>query len=146
MRAPAMCMFCRSLFVLLYFFFLCHCVVCSSSICWFWLPLWYLQTLLKSYIKSRNIKRPHWYYFGTRLVQIIHARHKFDIEKVIRSGEIWDVIWCRWEIRGWIFCYSDYFVLLLRRLQFLVWCEFIRSVCNMYIGRWVPITEFTFIS
>ena len=23
-----------------------HCVVCSSSICGFWLPLWYLQTLL----------------------------------------------------------------------------------------------------
>jgi hypothetical protein len=22
-----------------------HCVVCSSSICGFWLPLWYLQTL-----------------------------------------------------------------------------------------------------
>jgi fatty-acid desaturase len=60
-----MCMFCRSLFVLLYFFFwpLCclfffdirilitpfvsfgHCVVCSSSIYGFWLPLWYLQTL-----------------------------------------------------------------------------------------------------
>jgi hypothetical protein len=60
-------MFCRSLFVLLYFFFwpLCclffldirilitplissnfdHCVVCSSSIDGFWLTLWYLQTL-----------------------------------------------------------------------------------------------------
>ena len=24
-----------------------HCVVCSSSICGFWLLLWYLQTLLK---------------------------------------------------------------------------------------------------
>jgi hypothetical protein len=23
-----------------------HCVVCSSSIYGFWLPLWYLQTLL----------------------------------------------------------------------------------------------------
>ena len=23
-----------------------HCVLCSSSIYWFWLPLWYLQTLL----------------------------------------------------------------------------------------------------
>ena len=26
-----------------------HCVVCSSSIYSFWLPLWYLQTLLKSF-------------------------------------------------------------------------------------------------
>jgi hypothetical protein len=33
------CMFCRSLFVLLYFFSFGHCVVCSSSIYRFWLPL-----------------------------------------------------------------------------------------------------------
>jgi hypothetical protein len=38
-------MFCRSLFVLLSFS-CCHCIVCSSSISGFWLPLWYLQTLL----------------------------------------------------------------------------------------------------
>jgi hypothetical protein len=63
-----MCMFCRSLFVLLYFFFLplcClfffvirilitplvsfgHCVVCSSSIYGFWLPLWYLLAIVLS--------------------------------------------------------------------------------------------------
>ena len=40
------CMFYRSLFVLLYFFFFGHCVVCSS-IYGLWLPLWYLQTLLE---------------------------------------------------------------------------------------------------
>jgi hypothetical protein len=40
-----MCMFCRSLFVLLYLFF-CHCIVYSSSIYGFWFPIWYLQTLL----------------------------------------------------------------------------------------------------
>ena len=39
------CMFCRSLFVLLCFLF--WSLVCSSSsIYGFWLPLWYLQTLL----------------------------------------------------------------------------------------------------
>jgi len=38
-------MLCWSLFVLLYFFF-GHCVICPS-IYGFWLPLWYLQTLLK---------------------------------------------------------------------------------------------------
>jgi hypothetical protein len=83
-------MFCRSLFVLLYFFFwpLCclfffdiriliaplvsssssysyacfvdrclsfctfsfgHCFVCSSSICGFWLPIWYLQSHLTAW-------------------------------------------------------------------------------------------------
>jgi hypothetical protein len=25
-----------------------HCVVCSSSICWFWLPLWYLLAIVLS--------------------------------------------------------------------------------------------------
>jgi hypothetical protein len=29
-------------------FSFCHCVVCSSSTYGFWLPLWYLQTLLPS--------------------------------------------------------------------------------------------------
>ena len=38
-----MCMFCRSLFVLLSFFLLAI-AVCPSSIYGFWLPLWYLQT------------------------------------------------------------------------------------------------------
>jgi hypothetical protein len=62
------CMFCRSLFVLLCFFFwpLCclffsnirilitplvsfgHCAVCSSSIYGFWLPLWYLLAIVLS--------------------------------------------------------------------------------------------------
>jgi hypothetical protein len=45
-----MCMFCRSLFVLLSFSF-GHCVVCSS-IYGFWLLLWYLQTPLPSSISS----------------------------------------------------------------------------------------------
>jgi len=34
-------MFCRSLFYLFG-----HCIVCSSSIYGFWLPIWYLQTFL----------------------------------------------------------------------------------------------------
>ena len=41
------CMFCSSLFVLLYFSF-GHCVVCSYLIHWFCLTLWYLQTFLIS--------------------------------------------------------------------------------------------------
>ena len=43
-----MCMFCRSLFVL---FLLA--IVLSSSIYGFWLPLWYLQTLLIKYCGMR---------------------------------------------------------------------------------------------
>ena len=47
------CMFCRSLFVLLYFFFWSLCV-CSSSIYGFWLPLWYLQTLIDQRSNQRS--------------------------------------------------------------------------------------------
>jgi hypothetical protein len=35
-----------------------HCVVCSSSICRFWLPLWYLRTLLR--ISVSYLSRIHW--------------------------------------------------------------------------------------
>ena len=34
-----------------------HCVVCPSSIYGFWLPLWYLQTLLVTSGKSQKITR-----------------------------------------------------------------------------------------
>ena len=45
-RSLVLCvMFCRSLFVLLSFVFW-HYVVCSSSIYGYWLPFWYLQSLL----------------------------------------------------------------------------------------------------
>ena len=40
------CMFCRSLFFLLFYFYFGHCVVYPSSIYGFLLPLWYPQTLL----------------------------------------------------------------------------------------------------
>ena len=43
-------MFCRSLFVLLFFSF-GHCVVYFSSIDGFWLPLWYPQSLLMTQFK-----------------------------------------------------------------------------------------------
>jgi hypothetical protein len=36
-------------------FYFGHCVVCSSSIYGFWLPLWYLQTLLIEHIVYKNI-------------------------------------------------------------------------------------------
>ena len=52
------CMFCRSLFILLYFFSFGHCVVCSASIYAFWLPLWYLQTLLNA--TFNNISAISW--------------------------------------------------------------------------------------
>jgi len=45
--AQSLCflVFCRSLFVLLFFSF-CHCIVWPSLIYGFWLPFWYLQTFV----------------------------------------------------------------------------------------------------
>ena len=48
-------MFCRSLFVLLYYFF-GYCIVCSS-IYGFWLPFRYLQTHLLHFISYAYISR-----------------------------------------------------------------------------------------
>ena len=45
----------------------CHCVVCSSSIYRFWLPLWYLQTLLNNL------------YFYTL----------FELTKIMKLSKIW---------------------------------------------------------
>ena len=52
-----------------------HCVVCSSSIYGFWLPLWYLQTLLKNKkipdcrknSKIYKIDTPHTYIHNNKL-------------------------------------------------------------------------------
>jgi hypothetical protein len=54
-----MCMFCRLLFVLLYFFFWPLYVVCFSWMNRFWLNLWYLQTLLigLDFLYTNNIFR-----------------------------------------------------------------------------------------
>ena len=51
-----MCMFCRSLFVFCSFSF-DHCVVCSSLIYGFWLPLWYTGTcfIQKIYAPSSSL-------------------------------------------------------------------------------------------
>jgi hypothetical protein len=53
-----------------------HCVVCSSSIYGFWLPLWYLQTLLKD-IQERNIS-DHFSY--------LHTFYCFFWEFIYQSG------------------------------------------------------------
>ena len=56
-----MCMFSRSLFVLLYFFF-GHCLVCSSLIYRFWLPpfgifkLFYHQHQFTTYVYSLSLR------------------------------------------------------------------------------------------
>ena len=43
-----------------------QCVVCSSSIYGFWLPLWYLQTLLMTGIIFRSVAKRFVYYIKNR--------------------------------------------------------------------------------
>jgi hypothetical protein len=63
--------FTRSLVLCAWFVYICpfvlfHCVVCSSSIYGFWLPLWYLQALLTYY--SMTV-RTVWYILFVILLQ-----------------------------------------------------------------------------
>ena len=68
-----------------------HCVVCSSSIYGFWLPLWYLQTLLKikmlyvkvlvpklivaRYFSRQKDLRAFQDHTGSRKAYVLHCRH-----------------------------------------------------------------------
>ena len=58
-------------------FFFTHCVVCSSSIYRFWLPLWYLQTLLSTKTLFNGFGDKHVGYqqvqIDCNVVQIIHS-------------------------------------------------------------------------
>ena len=49
---PLYCMFFVDLLILIAFLIsLAHCIVCSSSIYWFWLPLWYLLVIVLSVLR-----------------------------------------------------------------------------------------------
>ena len=95
-------MFYRSLFVLLYFFFLplcclfffdililttpfvsfCHCVVCSSLIYWFWLPLLYFQLFLHFCLQLRastdleRLWKGQWFLEQQTILRICHINYK----------------------------------------------------------------------
>ena len=93
----SMCMFYRSLFVLLYFFFwplrclfffnirilitslvsFDHCVVCPSSIYRFWLPLWYLLVIVLSVLLQYTDSD---YLFGiVKLFLRLIVDHKYNM-------------------------------------------------------------------
>jgi hypothetical protein len=114
-------MFCRSLFVLLLFFYWSlhclsffdlrllvtplvscgHCIVCYSSNYGFWLPLWYLQTF-DHYIvfpsSNYGFWLPLWY-----LVDIVLS----VILRITASGYPFDILWTLYclllfELRFWL--------------------------------------------
>ena len=73
-----MCMYCRALFVFCTFSFV-HCAVHSFSIYGFWLPLWYLQTLLKYII---HIK------FKVKTYRFLNER-TFTTKEMISIFQLW---------------------------------------------------------
>jgi hypothetical protein len=93
-----MCMFWRSLFVLLYFFF-GHCVICSSLIYEFWLSLWYLQTCL-------NINHVHFcdsVVFLNRKWLCVGFFYCLFISVLFLEGEGWDLIYW-FNLQSFFFC------------------------------------------
>jgi hypothetical protein len=68
-----------------------HCVFCSSSIYGFWLPLWYLQTLLENVCGILN-------FFGINTIQNIHKPHvylqlwRYNIAEAVKQIELFSSV------------------------------------------------------
>ena len=90
-------------------FSFCHYVVCPSSICRFWLPFWYLQTLLNLLTK--------WYY-----IWICFLLH-FCILNVQK-----DSLAYKWNLFGYTFT-SYESILSLFFLPFCLWILITSSLC-----------------
>jgi hypothetical protein len=85
-----MCMFCRSLFVLLYLFFWPLC--CRfSSIYRFWLPFWYLQTPLMSIFHLNYVSvlcfTPKWV-----ILQLYHGKNKLHFKEMMMKSDLYDLL------------------------------------------------------
>ena len=70
-----------------------HCVVCSSSTCWFWLPLWYLQTLLNVFTCSP-------YNFICYLRKYIQSIHNVSPLQTISNCLVFSNVTC-WQPSGY---------------------------------------------
>jgi hypothetical protein len=59
-------------------FSFCHCVVCSSSIYGFWLPLLYLQTLLVVLLRSFEVRSPKHGLFSnySSILKVFYVNYK----------------------------------------------------------------------
>jgi hypothetical protein len=83
-RSLVLCvMFCRS------FVLFGHSVVCSSLIDGFWLPLWYLQTLLRTGLPTYLIDGSLWSLWYHMVVWLYATVHSVPIStKVVSSNPI----------------------------------------------------------
>ena len=55
--------------------FVCQCVVCSSSTCEFWLPLWYLQTILTVAIVTKLTITEYLCHRWPRICSVCHSQN-----------------------------------------------------------------------
>ena len=67
-----------------------HCVVCSTSIYGFWLPLWYLQTLLVLYDYLNTARKM---IFARYLMIVLVDTGHFDRTHICLSCQSWSSIW-----------------------------------------------------
>jgi hypothetical protein len=113
-----MCMFCRLLFVPLYFFVFGHCVVCSSSIYRFWLPLCYLQTLLPT-------KKSH-SGFHT-LTSMIHKLFKVYWYEATLINQSALMRLCRYRIHWTLYMSWSFLIMLTPEWDFVINFSLIKS-------------------
>ena len=103
------CMFCRSLS-----FCFSHCAVCPSSIYGFWLPLWYLQTLLVKVStleqlpdmqKSDMICRPYEISYCFHVKTFFNNQSKNVIRRLYGTPVIY---WYHFSMRGVLWTEDDH--------------------------------------
>ena len=100
-----------------------HCVVCSSSIYGFWLPLWYLQTLLRL--------------FHFHLVETLMTSFRALKNRSVLTGPSWS-----WSHGSWIYIYLCNQFLSTLKFEPRSWrCVLYTTVCDqvyqwLATGRW----------
>jgi hypothetical protein len=136
------CMFCRSLFVLLYFFSFGHCVVCSSSIYRFWLPLWYLVFIVLSVLLRYTdsdysfgiLKLFYWLWFFYIYVYIIWHRFQGTLATLTpgcSSFLLTTFLFCLVDV---FFSRQSVYLWVQAVLLFSPTCSFIRMRQTSYRG------------
>jgi len=95
-RSLVLCTFVYVLEIIVCTFSFGHCVVCSSSIYGFWLPLWYLQTLLdnKCPILVWSVLKKRWIKSVTRYdVYFVQCRWWMTRSLIFKGWQVWNEIW-----------------------------------------------------
>ena len=124
------------LFLYLCTFYFSHCVVCSSSIYGFWLPLWYLQTLLKKIHLEKyfqHISEIHYLLFSTHItlhrtfLETVTMNHQYKCEwrLIINTSvsDVWKSIQVCLQHQSWILEQYTVYSVISEMLCVSTWCS-----------------------